>query len=49
MGQKYLEKSSKCPVLDSRTALFFNLLKAGQGYDHFFFVLESARDLADNL
>ena len=36
----------KCPVLGSRTALFFALLEVGQGHGHFFFyVLEQARDL----
>ena len=36
----------KCPVLSSRTALFFYLLKMGQGHDQFCFVLSNARELA---
>ena len=35
----------KCPVLGSRTALFFDLLKIGQGHDQFCFVLKNAREL----
>ena len=43
-------KSSKMPCPRSRTALFFDLLKTGQGHDlFFFFVLVNARDLAVNL
>ena len=38
-------KSSKMPVLGSRTALFFDLLKMGQGHDQFCFVLKNAREL----
>ena len=40
---------SKCPVLGSRTALFFELLKMGQGHDQFCFVLGNARELAKKI
>ena len=33
----------KFPVLRSRTALIFDLLKLGQGHEQFCFVLEQAR------
>ena len=36
----------KCPVLGSRTALFFDLLKMGQGHEQFCFVVKKARELA---
>ena len=32
----------KCPVLSSKTALFFDLLKVGQGHDQFCFVLKNS-------
>ena len=35
----------KCPVLSSRTALFFDLLRMGQGFDQFCFVLKNAIEL----
>ena len=38
----------KCPILGSRTALVFDLLKMGQNHE-FFFRLEHARDLAENV
>ena len=37
--------SRKCPVLGSRTALFFDLLKMGQCHDQFCFVSKYAREL----
>ena len=36
----------KYPVLGSRTTLFFDLLKMGQGHDQFCFVSKNARELA---
>ena len=33
-------KSSICPVLGSRIALFFDLLKMGQGYEQCYFILD---------
>ena len=36
----------KCPVLSLRTALFYDMLKTGQGHEQCCFVLEHARELA---
>ena len=36
----------KCPVLSLRTALFYDMLKTGQGDEQGCFVLEHARELA---
>ena len=39
----------KCPVLGSRTALFFDVLKMGQGHDQFCVVLKNAREVAKKI
>ena len=41
-------RPQKCPVLSSRTALFFDLLKVCQGHDQFCVVLKNTRELAKN-
>ena len=39
----------KCHVLGSRTALFFDLLKMGQGHDHFCFLSRSTPETSRNI
>ena len=41
--------SGKCPVLDLRTVLFFDLLKMGQGSEQSWFAMKQARELANFL
>ena len=38
--------TQKFSVLDSKTALYFDALRMGQGHDQFCFVLKNARELA---
>ena len=41
--------SRKCPVLGSRNALFFNVLKMGQSHDQFCLVLKNTIELAKKI